>query len=63
MIKYKKYFLVEYYLIENCYLYWVDFFKSYNYIFLVINIDIWIFKYILILYLYIVLSSFDLCCQ
>lgn len=62
MIKYKKYFLVEYYLIENCYLYWVDFFKSYNYIFLVINIDIWIFKYILILYLYIVLSSFDLCC-
>lgn len=63
MIKYKKNFLVEYYLIENCYLYWVDFFKSYNYIFLVINIDIWIFKYILILYLYIVLSSFDLCCQ
>lgn len=62
MIKYKKNFLVEYYLIENCYLYWVDFFKSYNYIFLVINIDIWIFKYILILYLYIVLSSFDLCC-
>lgn len=62
MTKHKKHLLVEYYLTENCYLYWVDLFKSYNHIFSVINTDIWISKYILILYLYIVLSSFDLCC-